>query len=121
MALSILTKTVFGPNSRYRLESWVTRDGTVVWAVLDAELPDPLFPELMAIVRQCDTVGEALAGIEVSRRDHLNILRHLGRAAEAAGYQKDFPLMQALVEGAAVSRESLASAEELYRQARPER
>jgi len=104
---AVITSTVFGPFSRYRLEGWVTRFGTVMWAVLDAEKPDPLDPELMAIIRQADTVGEALAGLEVSRTDHLTILRHLGRAAEAAGYQKDFALMQALVEGAMVSREAL--------------
>jgi hypothetical protein len=102
-----MTKTVFGPYSRYRLESWITRAGTVQWAVLDAETPDPEFPGLLAIIRQADTVGEALAGFEVSRPDHLRILRHLGRAAQVAGYTKEWELMRDLVDGAMFSREAL--------------
>jgi len=105
--INIMTKTIFGPFSRYSLESWVTRDGSVVWAVLDVEERDPLFPEMAAIVRQCDTVGQALAGFEVSRSDHINILRSLGRAAQAAGYAKDYVLMEEFNNGAMVSREAL--------------
>jgi len=108
MALTIMTKTIFGPHSRYSLESWVTRDGSVVWAVLDVEERDPLFPEMAAIVRQCDTVGQALAGFEVTRQDHLRILTSLGRAAQAAGYQRDWTLMKEMVDGAAISLEALA-------------
>jgi hypothetical protein len=107
MAFRVLTRTVFGPLSRYRLEAWDTRDGTLVWAVLDAEMPDPVVPELMAIVRQSDTMGEALSGFEVSRRDHLAILRDLGGAAEDAGFLREFPLMRSLVEAAMFSREAL--------------
>jgi hypothetical protein len=105
--MEVMTKTIFGPYSRYCLESWVTRDGGVMWAVLDVEERDPLFPEMAAIVRQCDTVGQALAGFEVTRTDHLNILRSLGRAAQTAGYAKNYVLMEALVHGAMVSREAL--------------
>ena len=107
MAIDILTKSVFGPLSRYRLEAWHTRDDTVVWAVHDAFEVDPVTPEFMAIVRQTDTVGEALAGFEVSRKDHLGILCDLGRAAESAGLAGNLRLMHVLVDAAMISRVAL--------------
>jgi hypothetical protein len=107
MAFTVITRTVFGPHSRYRLEGWNTRDGSLQWAVLDAETPDPVFPELMAIIRQSNTMAEALAGFEVSRRDHLAILTELGAAAESAGLAKRFDLMRSLVEAAMVSRAAI--------------
>lgn len=58
----ILARETFGEFSRYRLDTFRDRFGSTVFFVADAERLDDL--GLPAIIRQCATRNEALAGLK---------------------------------------------------------
>ena len=57
----ILSKKLFGPFHRYCLYQELTRFGTVVWFVDDAEGPGGS----VITIRQADTKEEALRGLDL--------------------------------------------------------
>ena len=58
---AILRSRYFGPFSRYRLDDFRTRFGTVEFIVTDAERPDD--DERPSVVRQAATEREAVEGL----------------------------------------------------------
>ena len=62
MTSQTLSSKTFGEFSRYRLDAFQTRFGTVEYFVLDAERIDAL-TGLPAVIRQAATAEEATAGL----------------------------------------------------------
>lgn len=58
-----LSRRFFGEFSRYRLDAFQTRFGTVEWMVFDAEVTDPVTGG-PACIRQANSMEEAKAGLE---------------------------------------------------------
>lgn len=60
MTTKILSSQLVGEFSRFKLDEFQTRFGTVEWIVTDAEDIDPA-TDLPVTIGQCDTKAEALA------------------------------------------------------------
>ena len=60
--ITVLSSTIFGDLSRYRVEECRTRFGTIEWMVFDAEITDEI-TNRPACIRQASTRADAIDGL----------------------------------------------------------
>lgn len=59
----VVSSVISRRDTRYRVDEFLTRFGTVVWMLFDAERADPVTGH-PACIRQADSREAALAGID---------------------------------------------------------